>query len=73
MDSRGFCSHVYPYLVYGIWQLGFTKVTKTSTTLEILAKVKVGIFAEENFSEFSFAIHDPIHKNLFRKKLKSIL
>lgn len=48
-------------------------IYKKSTTVEILAKVKEGIFTKRNFSEFSFAIHDSTHKNLFRKELKTML
>ena len=43
-------------------------IYKKSTTVEILAKVKEGIF-----TKFSFAIHDSTHKNLFRKELKTML
>ena len=33
--------------------------TKRSTILKILAKLKVEIFAEQNFAEFLFTIYDP--------------
>ena len=34
------------------------------------SKVKGEIFRAENFAEFSFAMHDPTHGNLFWKKNK---
>lgn len=37
------------------------------------SKVKGEIFRAENFAEFSFAMHDPTHGNLFWKKIKSVL
>ena len=43
---------------------------KRSSILEILENLKVEIFAEENFSEFCFTIHDSTHINLFQKNLK---
>ena len=36
--------------------------TKRSTNLEILAQLNVKIFAQENFTEFNFAIHNPTHR-----------
>ena len=47
--------------------------TKRSTTIEILAKLKVEFFAEENFAEFGFVAYDPTHRNLFRKVIKIML
>ena len=82
MHSRAFCPHVYSYLFYSIWQTRFSElifvafifnIFKKSTTVEILAKVKEGIFIKRNFAEFSFAIHDSTQKNLLRKELKTML
>ena len=47
--------------------------TKRSATIEILAKLKVEFFAEENFTEFGFVAYDPTHRNLFRKEIKIML
>ena len=48
----------------------FLMSTKRRTTLEILAKLKIEIFPPEHFSEFSFAIHLPAHRNLFLEHTK---
>ena len=47
----------------------FLMSTKRSTILEI----RVETFTEKVFPDFGFAIHDPNHKFLFRKKTKIML
>ena len=57
------------FLDLHIWY-SFLMFTKRSTTIEILAKLKVKTFAEENFAKLNFVIHNPTHRNLFREKCR---
>ena len=45
---------------------------KRGITLEILAKLKVKISGEEIFAEYSIAIHNPSHSDLFQNEFKSM-
>ena len=48
----------------------FLMPTKRRTALNILSKLAIEIFAEDNFAEFSFAIDDPTHRSFSRKKIE---
>ena len=60
-----FCTFAFSNLLCGICLQKFT-------TFDILALLKVKIFADKNLEEFTFATHDPTHRNLFRKNFKSM-
>ena len=62
-------------MIFEIYHVGdsFLMPTERRTALNILAKLAIEIFAEDNFAEFSFAIDDPTHRSFSRKKLKSML
>ena len=47
--------------------------TKRSFFSEILAKLNIEIFTKDYFPEFISTIHDPANKNLFQKKINSML
>ena len=47
--------------------------TKRNTTLGILVKLNVKIFAGENFAVSSFAIHRPFSQKFIPEKIKKFL